>query len=344
MAVPIEDHRALFESAPDGIVVVDEAGLIRDVNPEAERSFGYARLELEGQPIEVLVPESSRSSHAAHRDRYMASPVRRPMGIGMELQARRKDGTTFPAEISLNRMEGADGTYTVATVRDVSARKRLRDFGVGALRAAEEVRARIARELHDDTAQRLSAHLIQLRLVERASTDAERKEQIEELRAGIQETAEGVRRIARGLRPPELEDAGLEAALRAHGRRLEESHGLKVEFAFQSVEGYLTPDGSLVVYRIVQEALTNTARHSGVTRAWVELRLENDEVTAEIRDDGRGFILQRSFVDGRGLGLIGMQERAVMVGGRLEVVSEPGEGSRVTVRIPVELSAEVERV
>lgn len=344
MAVPIENHRALFESAPDGIVVVDESGLIRDANAEAEHMFGYARDELDGQPIEVLVPESARESHEGHRTRYVSSPVRRPMGIGMELAGRRKDGSTFPAEISLNRMVDENGSYTVATVRDVSARKRLRDFGVGALRAAEEVRARIARELHDDTAQQLSAHLIRLRLLEQAATEADRREHLEELRTGIQATAEGVRRIARGLRPPELQDAGLEAALRAHARRLGDSHGLAVEFAFQSVDRYLTPDGLLVVYRIVQEALTNTARHAGVGEARVELRIEDGEVLAEIRDEGKGFVPERTFGEGRGLGIMGMQERAVMVGGRLDVISQPGEGSCITVRIPWEISAEVERV
>jgi PAS domain S-box-containing protein len=342
--VSIKNHRALFESAPDGILVVDAQGVVRDANAEAERLFGYSRQELEGQPIEILVPEDVRDRHVGHRDRYQRDPVRRPMGIGMELTAQRRDGSTFPAEISLSRMSGDGEEYTVATVRDVSARKRLRDFGAGALRAAEEVRARIARDLHDDTAQQLSAHLIRLRLLEQAGSDAERKEHLTALRDGIQATAEGVRRIARGLRPPQLEDAGLLPALQAHARALEQSHELRVSLDVDPVESYLTPDGLLVLYRIVQEALTNVARHAGILEARVRVGQDEGFVQAEIIDRGKGFHPDRTYMEGRGLGLIGMQERAVMVGGHLRVESSDGGGTRVIVRLPKEFSGEVQRV
>ncbi|HSG47144.1 MAG TPA: PAS domain S-box protein [Longimicrobiales bacterium] len=342
--MPIQNHRALFENAPDGILVVDRAGTIRDANPEAERLFGYSRQDLEGHPIEVLVPEEARNRHEAHRGRYHGDPERRPMGIGMELTARRRDGSTFPVEISLNHMSSEGEDFTVATVRDVSDRKRLRDFGAGALRAAEEVRARIARDLHDDTAQQLSAHLIRLKLLEQARTDAERREHLRALREGLLATAEGVRRIARGLRPPELEDAGLLAALRAHARALRESHGLTVDLDVEVVDRKLTPDGLLVLYRIIQEALTNVARHSGSASAFVSVKVTDRFIEASIADRGRGFLPGRTVASGRGLGLVGMQERAVMAGGFLDVESRPGEGTRVSVRIPVEFDVEVERV
>lgn len=344
MAVPIENHRALFENSPDGIVVVDSGGVIRDANPEAERLFGYTASELEGSPIETLVPEDARGRHVRHRGNYTNQAMRRPMGIGLELSARRKDGSTFPVEISLNRMEHRGEEFTVATVRDVSLRKRLRDFGAGALRAAEEVRARIARDLHDDTAQQLASHKIRLRLLERAKTEEERAEHIRILREGLEATTEGVRRIARGLRPPELEDAGLVAALRAHARRLEDSHGLRVRFDVEVPDRFLTPDGLLVVYRIIQEALTNVARHSGTHEAQVGLKVRDGFIDVEITDRGQGFWPHRTHSEGRGLGIMGMQERAVMVGGRLEVDSRPGEGTRVWVRIPAEFGQEVERV
>jgi PAS domain S-box-containing protein len=344
LAVPIENHRALFESAPDGILVVDRNGVIRDANAEAVRLFGWSRDQLEGQPIEVLVPEDVRGHHHGHRERYADQPSRRPMGIGMELTAQRQDGSTFPVEISLNQMDAGEESFTVATVRDVSDRKRLRDFGAGALRAAEEVRARIARDLHDDTAQQLSAHLIRLRLMEQASDDKERQKHVAALRAGLQETAEGVRRIARGLRPPELEDAGLLAALRSHARVLRESHGLEVQLDADVVDSLVTPDGLLVLYRIIQEALTNAARHAGTGSASVAVRAADRYIEASVADQGRGFHPGRTAIEGRGLGLMGMRERAVMVGGLFEVESRPGEGTRISVRIPVEFDVEVERV
>ena len=340
----IEDHRALFESAPDGIVVVDEEGRICRVNPEALRQFGYDREELMGYPVDVLVPDGVRDAHAGHRDRYMAAPVRRPMGIGMELLARRKDGTTFPVEISLNHITLEGRSCTMAIVRDVSARRRLRDFGAGALRAAEEVRARIARDLHDDTAQQLAAHMVRLRLLENARSDDEREEHLGILREGLAATIEGVRRIARGLRPPELEDAGLHAALQSHARRLRESHGLVVELEVEAPDRRLSADGLLVVYRIIQEALTNVARHAATDRAVVSIRTGEEVIEVEVTDQGRGFRPHHPS-SGGGLGLMGMQERAVMIGGRLEVGSEPGGGTQVRLTVPVQmLPREVERV
>lgn len=344
MALPKMNFRALFDHAPDGILVVNSRGRIEDANPRAEELFGYGADELRGESVEVLVPEGVRDRHVANRDRYWRDPLTRPMGIGMELSARRRDGSEFPVEISLSAMQTEAGMVTLATVRDMTHRKRLRDFGAAALRAAESVRTEIARDLHDDTAQQLSAHLIHLRLLENAASDETRREQIEILRQGLQETAATVRRIARGLRPPELEDAGLGAAIQAHCRILRESRGLPVDVEVRPVEGMLDADGLLVLYRIVQEALTNVARHADASRARVRIWREDDMVVAEIRDDGAGFPAQRTLVEGHGLGLMGMQERATMVGGDLTVDSVTGEGTTVSVRIPVQIEREMERV
>ena len=342
--MPIENHRALFDSAPDGILVVEADGRIYDANTEAERLFGYEREVLVSLSVDRLVPDQARERHRQHRDSYAESPVRRPMGVGMELEARRADGTTFPVEISLNRgrVDGRD--CTIVFVRDVSLHRRLRDFGAGALRAAEDVRARIARDLHDDTAQQLAAHVVRLRLLERAETPEERAEHARVLREGLQSTSESIRRIARGLRPPELADAGLLPALRAHARRLDESHQLQVTLEGDSPDRNLTPDGLLVIYRIVQEALTNVARHSGTDRARVEIRVVNQVIEVDVSDEGRGFRPHPVAPDGRGLGLLGMQERAAMVGGRLHVESRPGGGTRVRLRVPIQVEREVERV
>lgn len=339
-----ESYRVIFEGSPDGILVVDAGGVIRRANPQAERLFGYPRSELEGSPVELLVPDAVRGVHRGHRERYVSDPHSRPMGVGLELRARRKDGTEFPVEISLSPVDTDDGRATVATVRDTTQRKRLRDFGAGALRASEDERARIARELHDDTAQRLATALIRLRILERQVADEIAREQITDLRDALQETADGVRRIARGLRPPELEDAGLVSAVRSYARALHEGRGLEVAMDLEPVDRYLTPDGRLVVYRVVQEALNNVARHAGTDRASVRLYEASRQIVAEVRDDGRGFAPERVQAAGGGLGLLGMQERAVMVGGRVTVDSRPGEGTAVVIRIPVELEAEVERV
>lgn len=116
--------QGLLEVAPDPIVIVDSRGTIRIVNRETELAFDYSRDELVGQPIEVLVPGNAREAHAAHRARYQADPHTRPMGIGLELWGRRKDGTLFPVEISLSPLRLEGETLIISIVRDITGRKR----------------------------------------------------------------------------------------------------------------------------------------------------------------------------------------------------------------------------
>jgi PAS domain S-box-containing protein len=115
---------AMLEAAPDAIVAVDRTGRITVVNAQTERLFGYDRHELVGQLVEVLVPPQARDVHPSHRQRYLAEPKPRPMGAGIELSAMRRDGTQFPAEISLSAIETADGSLVAAAIRDVSERVR----------------------------------------------------------------------------------------------------------------------------------------------------------------------------------------------------------------------------
>ncbi|MBI5687994.1 MAG: PAS domain S-box protein [Verrucomicrobia bacterium] len=126
--------RSLLEAAPDGMVIADERGTIVLVNGEAERMFGYPRAELIGQKVEVLVPQQFRGHHEAQREGYIHDPRTRPMGIGMELSGRRKDGTEFPVEISLSPLKTAQGVLVSAAVRDVTERRRIQQ----ALRESEQ--------------------------------------------------------------------------------------------------------------------------------------------------------------------------------------------------------------
>ncbi len=120
----LDDHllAGLLEAAPDAMVCVDADGRIVLVNAQTERLFGYGRDELIGQPVEMLVPDAAREMHPAHRAGYLADPRPRPMGAGMELAGRRRDGSTFPAEISLSAMGTEEGLLVTAAVRDVTER------------------------------------------------------------------------------------------------------------------------------------------------------------------------------------------------------------------------------
>jgi PAS domain S-box-containing protein len=330
-----EDAQAVFEAAPDGILIVNAEGKIAAANPEAFRLFGYAPGELVGQAVEVLVPAALRGAHRQHREGYVGNPHPRPMGIGLELAGVRRDGVRIPIEISLSPLRSLGGDMVIAVVRDLTERKRLKTFGVAALKAAEEERRRIARELHDETAQELAAVLMNLTLLEKRLGEDPVANDVAALTARVAEVVEGVRRIARGLRPPELQDVGLAAALRSFVRERFEPG--RVEIELDGSEARLSPEQALVAYRIAQEALTNAGRHARAARIRLAMREGADhfEVVLEVEDDGVGFDLDETARSGGGLGLMGMEERSQIAGGRLEIETHPGAGTKVQLCIPV---------
>lgn len=215
-------------------------------------------------------------------------------------------------------------------------RQRLRDVAAHALNAEEEERKRVARELHDETAQALAALLIRLRVARRVDDPGARENLLEEMRREIGNALEGVRRFARGLRPPALDELGLIPALESHVRGVMESAGLPVRIDAEPLEARLSPQAELALYRIIQEALSNAVRHAEASLVRVMIARQGDAVAATVEDDGRGFDPQRVMsAGGRGLGLYGMQERAAYLGGRVNIVSQPGTGTQVHAEIPI---------
>jgi PAS domain S-box-containing protein len=334
-----DPYRAVFMNAPDGILLVDRQGRVVEANREAERLFGYGPGELVGIEVESLVPPEVRGDHQAHREAYARRPRPRPMGIGLELAGVRRDGTRVPVEISLSPFREGGEDLVISVVRDLTERRRLRSFGADAVRAAEEERRRIARELHDDTAQRLAAMILRLRVLEKAVEETDLGGALEEFREELHQVVDGVRRIARGLRPPELEDVGLEAALRAHVRERTSQGRVRLELGDRGTR--LSEDAALSIYRIAQEALGNALRHSHADVVVLRTAEREGTFVLEVADDGAGFDPSRLADPGAGLGLVGMRERAVAVGGSLEVLSSPGDGTRVRLKVPLPAAQDV---
>lgn len=204
------------------------------------------------------------------------------------------------------------------------------------LTAHEEERKRVARELHDDTAQNLTSILVRLRLLERSLDSGEARKGVEELRELTGSTLEGVRRLAVDLRPTALDDLGLVAALQSFVEGFRRRWPVMVGLRSNGLRQRLPPQVELVLYRVVQEALYNVAKHAQARNAWVTLQRAGGVVTAVVEDDGQGFDVEEALGSSeRGLGLFGMKERLALVGGTLEIDSARGRGTRITARVPL---------
>lgn len=207
-----------------------------------------------------------------------------------------------------------------------------REAARAALAAQEGERLRVARELHDEIGQTLTAVTIQ---AERAADDdsASAREELRRVAEAVRESLDEVRRIARELRPEALDDLGLVNALIALCRRVEAQEGLHVERELQTTLPALSPDVELVIYRVAQESLTNALRHSGAGRAIVSLEARDRAVSLSVADDGQGMPAE---LTAGTAGIAGMRERALLVGGRLSIESRPGGGTVVRFTVPVE--------
>jgi two-component system sensor histidine kinase DegS len=233
--------------------------------------------------------------------------------------------------------------------RDASTEKQMREsltyYLQQAIRSQEEERRRIARELHDETAQDLAALS---RQIDTITSKGERLLSVrdvallEELHQQADRALEGVRRFSQDLRPSILDDLGLVPALEWLASDLEQHFGIAVNFEVTGEVSRFAPEIELVLFRIAQEALRNIWKHSGASRAWIGLECRDDSTVLTIGDNGKGFKIPEKVAElapaGK-LGLVGMQERARLVGANLAVASEPGEGTTITVELPVSSAA-----
>lgn len=347
-----ERFRAVVEQAPDGIFVRERDDRIVDVSPAACAMSGYSREELLTRNGLDLYPEHEHPRVAAAIAR-----VRRGEAVLEERQFRRKDGTIFPCEVSAQLMR--DGRI-LKFVRDISERKRaeeereelnreveashqrLEALSRRLLEVQETERRYLARELHDEIGQVLSAISVNLKI---ASTKVgpEALPRMNESIAMVDRAVEQVRNLSLDLRPAVLDDFGLEAALRWYAQSQAERGGYTV--SVKATPAVVEPPADLrnACFRIAQEALTNVVRHAAANQVWIVLEQNEHEMRFTIRDDGLGFdatSAQMRASRGGSLGLLSMRERAELLGGRVEIRSEPGRGTIVDVRIPVQFQDE----
>lgn len=331
------DDTAIWECNPDALLVVSRTA-VTSANPAAGRLFAAsAGKVLAGLRLEALFPAESQP--------LVLSRIGHVLGGGQPLagvaeRVIRLDGLTRDVEMSIAAL-GDD--LALVTIRDVTERRQVEAalaLTAGQLRAlakhqdalVEEERQRISREIHDELGQQLTLAKLRLAALRPAVGEAEQRT-VDEASSTIDEAIRMVRRIATELRPALLDALGLAAAVDWQARAFVKQTGIAIDRGpVQELD--LPKPAATALFRILQEALTNVARHSQATQVRLALYRERGEAVLEVEDNGRG-MGDMPPREAHSLGLMGMRERANLLGGTLRVESTPGTGLRLVCRVPL---------
>jgi PAS domain S-box-containing protein len=343
-----ERYRVLVETMNDGLGVQDQKGIWVYVNDRFCEMLGYSRDEVVGRPLIDFLDETNRRIY----EEQMSQRTKGKRGF-YEMSWLTKDEEPIFTLVSSQAIVDDLGQFkgSFAIVTGINERKRaeealrrsesqLRHLNTQLLTAQETERKRISRELHDELGQALTVMKLRLGFIKKRLS----KEQAglrEECDAGIEyidEVIENVRRLSRDLSPGILEDFGLSAAIKWLINNFAKGHNIKVTLEALNVDSLVAHDSQTVVYRIIQEALTNIARHAMAKKVSVEIARVNHSLSITVEDDGKGFdIIQtlKKSPEEKGLGLATMKAHAQMLGGTLGIWAEQGRGTRISLTIPL---------
>ena len=334
--LPIPPTR-LLEESPNGWLLADAAGIIRFANARALELFRYSREELLGQPIDLLVPERLRELHLKHRGEFMEEPAMRPMGLNLELSARRKDGSEFPVEISLSPMEAPQGTYVTAIVRDITERVKLEEERnkLTLELEMERERDRIGMDLHDGIMQEIyaSALTLELALADLQDRPDAVEGEIERSITQLHTVIRDIRSYIFDLRPRQFTGT-LAGALSELAREFRQNTQIQVADYVPESLPRVDSHRATAAYHIVHEALSNARKHADASEVFLSAAEEDGQVVIDVRDNGLGFDVSANRPQAH-RGLRNMAIRARDAGCALQVASEPGAGTSITITVPV---------
>jgi PAS domain S-box-containing protein len=334
-------NRGIVESALDCIVNIDQQGRIIEFNPAAVRTFGYSRAEAIGKSVaELIIPPTLRERHHRGFARHLATGEKTFLGKHIELTAMRADGREFPVEVTIAAIPRGGELRFAGFLRDITERKRgeqkLRRLSQRLMETEEAERRNISRELHDRVGQNLSALNLNLGMIRAQLPEglpATLGTRLDDAQQLLETTSQQVRNVMAELRPAALDDYGLLAALRNLAASVAARLGIAVTAEGKEPDPRLPLTTETALFRIVQEALSNVAKHAQARRVKVMLAVTPQRVSLTVVDDGVGFDTGRPSRDSPTYGIVMMRERAEAAGARLKIESAPGKGTRVEIEL-----------
>jgi PAS domain S-box-containing protein len=342
----------IVDSAMDAIISVDESQRIVLYNPAAEKVFLWPRAAVMGQSLDMLVPERFRAVHREHIGQFgRTGATSRRMGDPRVLYGVRANGEEFPLEASISQhSEGGRKMFTVI-LRDVTARvkadealqksrEELRELSAAAHTVREQEQRRVAREIHDELGQSLTALKMDVAWMmgNLSAGSPSLADKLGAMQTQLDATVAATRRIAADLRPMMLDDLGLIPAAEWLAQNFSERTGIPCSLKIRPPDLEFAEPHASALYRILQESLTNVARHAKASRVDITIERADGDLKLIVRDDGRGFSPAETRTR-KTYGLLGLRERTILLGGETSIASEPGGGTTIEVRIPLEPEA-----
>lgn len=330
----------IFENMSDAILVLDRDGYVVAANPAIEKMTGYKSDELIGQ-IHLCQICVGVATCAAEKSCVECFTFR-STAPSFEMKIRTKEGLEVPVAASSTRLPEQAAGALVIIMRDMSEQHRVererfqRMMSNRTIQAQEEERKRVSRDLHDGVGQALYSIMIGLKILHNQSLNEDVKQYIDDVEQMTVRALEEVKNLAVELRPSALDDLGLVPAIRSFAKRFEDTFGIEVSIQTEGKKRRYSSAVETAVYRICQEAMTNAVKYADTDKISIHLFDRNNQLELEIQDYGKGFDLKHIEVQGTGLGLYGMQERADLVGGNVTIHSSIGHGTIVQTVIPLE--------
>jgi len=341
--------RGVLDSAMDAIITIDASQHIVFFNAAAEAMFGCSQGDAVGAPLSWLIPERFRELHGDHVRRFGETPTAsRRMGAQRIVTGLRRNGEEFPIEASISQLSGQGGKLFTVVLRDVTARAKaeealrssreeLRELGTAAQQAREQEKSRISRELHDELGQAMTALQMDVAWLKQRLSEADQAllAKLDKMEALLNTTVAAARRIAADLRPLVLDDLGLMPAIEWLMESFTQRTGIACKLEPKEEEIQVSDAQASAVFRTIQESLNNVAKHARASRVELAIVESDAQISVIVRDDGVGFVLGDTRKPSS-FGLIGLRERASMLGGQVNIITSPGKGTRIEVSFPIE--------